>query len=112
MVVIVTRQCKLTWEGCCRASRLLHFVGLVPLGVKSEGAATEDAMAVDSSEQGEPASPVRAVVSSHQGYVCVFVCVRVLVCVRFVKCYKHLIIFHVCVCPKQHWRVCSQYEFR
>ena len=36
-------------------------------GVKSEGAATEDAMAVDSSEQGEPASPVRAVVSSHQG---------------------------------------------
>eukprot|EP00731_Ephydatia_muelleri_P031772 Em0023g279a len=36
-------------------------------GVKSEDAVTEDAMAVDSSEQGEPASPVRAAASSHQG---------------------------------------------
>lgn len=37
-------------------------------GVKNGDAASDEAMVVDSSEQGEPASPVRAAASSHQGF--------------------------------------------
>lgn len=56
-----------TYFHCNSMCWSIRLVLLHLLGVKSEDVASEDPMAIDGSEQGEPASPVRAAASSHQG---------------------------------------------